>query len=485
MFGRSRERPGERRHETRDRIQGDLSSSATGGQGEAAIRGPLEDCPIPTRPRTSRLLLVLVTAACVATASIMLWTMRSRGGRDAGGEARQLAAQDSQSISKSGDPSAGVGNGENPKNLSEGPVARPPQPQLVPDVEPTTSPPKPLQPAVDGVAAVRAEIQALEKESIEIAETLVEEFPNRADPLGLLGMVYNRCNQTAKAMEYWKKALDRSPNRPDLYDAMATVALRKGEYEKAVELCGVGLQKGEMLMLHCHLAEALNGLGRAEEALKELQIAVKSAPKDPQIYCQMGKSYTLLPDHEKARLNYETAVRLKPDHKVAYYGLAMACAKLGLEDQYRQAMQRHEKLNAADMQAQRGRRDVVYDVATYRTALAITCCDAATVYLRGEMPKTAERLLRRAAEVAPKDTLCRIQLVQLLCAKNCAAEAVPVAKELVEIEPHNAGFQLRLAMIYDHLHRSDEARGAANKAVELAPDNEECRSFQKQLEVKR
>jgi Flp pilus assembly protein TadD len=266
---------------------------------------------------------------------------------------------------------------------------------------------------------------------------------------------------------------------------MATVSLRKGEYEKAMDLCRQGLGKGDMPMLHYHLAEALVGLGRAEEALSESQIAAKAAPKDAEIYCQLGRTHTVLRDYEKARLDYEMAVKLQPDNKAAHYGLAMACAKLGLEDQHQRAVEQYEKLNAADVQVQRSRRDVAYDAEKYRTALAMTCCDAATVYLGGEMPKMAERLLRRAAEVAPKNTACRMQLVQLLCAKARATEAVPVAKELVEIEPNNAVFHLRLAMIYDHLQRLDEAREAARKAAELAPDDEECRSFQKQLQARK
>ena len=416
----------------------------------------------------------------------MVWTMRSRGTGDAGREARQLAAQEPQSISKSGDPSAGVGNGGNPKNLSEGPVARPQQPQLVPDGKPKATPsPKSSEPAVDAVAAVRAEIQALEKESIEIAETLVEEFPNRADPLVVLGMVYSRYDETAKAVEYWKKALDRSPDRPDLYAAMATAALRRGKYEQAAELCRQGLQKGDTPMLHYYLAEALNDLGQAKEALNESQFAVKAAPKDPTFYYQLAKTYALLLEHEKARLNYEMAVKLQPDNKAAYFGLAAACAKLGLEDQYQRAMEQYEKLNTADMQAQRSGRGVANDAPKYRTILAMTCCDAAGVYAGGGMSRMAERLLCRGAEVDPKDIACRIHLVQLLCAKDRAAESVPFAKEVIEIEPNNAIFHLTLAKIYDRLQRFDEARGAAQKAVELAPDDEKCRSFQKQLEAKR
>jgi Flp pilus assembly protein TadD len=192
-----------------------------------------------------------------------------------------------------------------------------------------------------------------------------------------------------------------------------------------------------------------------------------------------------LRDYEKARLDYEMAVKLQPDNKAAQYGLAMACAKLGLEDQHQRAMEQYEKLDAADMQAQRSRRGAVYDAPKYRSILAMTCCDAAGVYARGGMSRMAERLLCRAAEVDPEDIACRVHLAQLLCAKNRAAEAVPFAKELIEIEPNNAIFHLTLAEVYDRLQRFDEAREAVRKAVELAPDDEKCRNFQKQLQTKR
>jgi Flp pilus assembly protein TadD len=148
-------------------------------------------------------------------------------------------------------------------------------------------------------------------------------------------------------------------------------------------------------------------------------------------------------------------------------------------------MEQYEKLNAAEVQAQRSGRGLAYDAPKYRSILAMTCCDAAAVYSREGMSRIAERLLCRAAEVAPKDIACRVNLVLLLCNKNRAAEAVPFVKELLEIEPNNAVFHLRLAMIYERLQRFDEAREAARKAAELAPDDEECRSFQKQLQARK
>jgi tetratricopeptide (TPR) repeat protein len=399
--------------------------------------------------------LFLAVVACVVAGACFVWVAGLR---------------------RSGNPGQAS---QNPEAQESPPVAPPQGPQPVADAkqeEGLSSKPVPPQP--DRQAAVKAEIKSLEKESIDIAETLVEEFPKRSDPLGLLGMVYNRCDQAAKAMEYWKKALDRSPNRPDLYDAMATLALARSEFEQAAELCRKGLaQSAQMPQLHYHLAEALDGLDRVEESTSELLLAVKLAPENADVHCRLGKAYALSNQHEKAKISYETAVKLQPRNAPAQYGLATACAKLGMEDQSKRAMEQFQKLQAESIQPD--------DLLKFRRILAMTCCDAATVYLGGGMPKTAERLLRRATEVAPTDSACRMQLVQLLCARNRAGEAVPFAKELAEIEPNNAIFHLRLAMIYDHLQQHDEAHGEAQKAVKLAPDDEECRRFLEQIQAKR
>src|SRR5262249_19020097 len=78
----------------------------------------------------------------------------------------------------------------------------------------------------DKVADTRAEVAALEQESINIAQALIRDYPDRTDPVGLLGMVYSRCEKTSLAIECWQKALQRNPTRVDLYDAIAAVQLR-------------------------------------------------------------------------------------------------------------------------------------------------------------------------------------------------------------------------------------------------------------------
>ena len=164
-------------------------------------------------------------------------------------------------------------------------------PQAEPEGEfPTKNVPPPDQPA-----ALKAESTALEKQSFEIVQTLLQDFPNESDPLGLMGMLYNRCDQKAKALECWEKASNVAPHRPDLYDAMATIALRKGEYDKAAELCRKGLENStQMPHLHYQLAEAWNGLGRAEEAVNELLSAIALDPENGDFHRLLGKTYAAL-----------------------------------------------------------------------------------------------------------------------------------------------------------------------------------------------
>ena len=478
--GRHRKSRVANRHETSDVPRVSVSPPDADKHDEATAVFPLENRS-PSRPVRSWWLLL--TTGCVAVAVIAVWTISYLR---RGGPSVELPQRQAWPLSKSDNSSTGVRDPAEAKDPPQPPVAGSAESQHSSrDKQPDTAVFQPDKPPADRITVVLAEIRAVQKESIEIAETLIREFPNEADPLGLLGMVYDRMDQTSKAMEYWSKALERDPNRADLCDAMATIALRKGDHKKALELCRQGLQKRDLAVLHYHLAEALKGLGRMEESLPQSEAAVKSAPAAADFYCQLGSTFALLHQHEKAKVNYEMAVKLQPGHQTAYYGLAMACAKLSLDDQYRRAIEQFEKLKAADRRGQREQRDVAYEMEWAHHVLAMACCGAAAVYIGENQPKKAEPLLRRGRAVEANNVACRLQLAQLLVKDKRVAEATAIMEELVAIQPQNANFRLRLAIDYARLNRLDAAREAAQKSLELAPGNEDCRRFLGQLQAKK
>lgn len=353
--------------------------------------------------------------------------------------------------------------------------------------EPT--PPAETKPA-DPIELARVQIDTLKNESLEIAERVVRDYPDNVDAIGMLGMTYNRFGEGAQAWECWQRALQRAPNRSDLYSAMASLANRRGEYEKALELCRRGLAKTTGTMeLHRQLAQNLNSLGKPEEAVDVLRVAIEKAPGDGLNYLLLGASYSLLQDYEKAKSSYETAVKLMPEHASAHYGLSKALANLGLEEPSQQATERYEKLATEEMDAFRRRSApenlVPQDVTNYQNKMASTCAEAAAIYAKDRKLERAEQLLRRGSQAAPRDIQCRRQLVSLLMNANRTQEAAQLCKGLIEDQPNHFWHHLALATIYGRLERFDQARAEARRAVQLAPDNEQCRGLLQQLEQRK
>jgi len=305
--------------------------------------------------------------------------------------------------------------------------------------------------AVDPVAATKNEIDSLKRELVDVVGKLVQDYPESSDAIGLLGMAYNRCHEEIKAQGCWQRAIQRDPNRLDLYIAMASLANRRGEYEQAEEVCRKGLARSPAAAdLNCQLAVSLQGSGKLEEAVAPLQQAIAAAPNNGWPYYLLGVSYAQIKDYEKARVNYEMAVKLQPDSFAAQYGLATTYAQLGLEEAAQKSMEQYKKLNAADMGQQRRIRGTSFDVMDFRRSLAATCNEAAAVYLASGALAKAESCSRRAIQAFPENPDCHF-----LMAKICAG-------------------QQRLA----------EARQAARRAVDLAPDNEEYRRILARLEGK-
>ncbi len=342
--------------------------------------------------------------------------------------------------------------------------------------------PPPLPQPDDPVAAVQQEIASLKKESLEIADRLMQEYPNSADAFDLLGSVYRLIGETSKAWPCWEKALSRDPRRADVCIAMAGAALSEGEYDKAAELCRSGLARSnDVWYLRFQLAKALQGLGRPEEAIHELQLAIAAFSKDDESYILLGQSYALLKEYGKAKTSYERAVELNPGNPSAHYGLAIACARLGLADQSKQSMEQYAKCAAKSTK----QREFSRDAAEYRRALAVTCDHAATIYMRHQKPADAERLLRRGAAVDSQFKPCRFHAVLLLLNTHRAEEAVQPAKELIAIDPKQARFLMLLATVYGELGRFDDALAAAKKALEMDPGNDEYRGILRKLQERR
>jgi tetratricopeptide (TPR) repeat protein len=315
------------------------------------------------------------------------------------------------------------------------------------------------------------EIAALKKEEFELAEQLMREFPNSADPFLLMGNVQRKHGNSAEAVKYWTKALELNQERPDAYDGMGWVAFEKGEYEEALAFWRKALDiNHEKPAVHNSIAQTLIILGRYREVIKEAEEELKVSPRSGLSYFLLGQGHLKLKEYDKAKKYYETAIELQPDYINACYGLFTVCSRLGLQDEARKYLATFKRLKAEERQVLMDRNKAFDDILTIRKTLAETYGDVEQVYRKEGNLQEAEILLERALILDPDNTGCLMKLGSIFQSSNRLPDALRIYEKIVEIEPDNVLSHLNIGVILVQLKRFADAERVFKKVIDLSPE---------------
>jgi len=122
------------------------------------------------------------------------------------------------------------------------------------------------------------------QEGISVFESILAKQPDNGSVLNNLAyLLADNNEQLEKAVEYARRAHEISPNDPVRMDTYAFVLCRTGEYEKAIELLHMAIQRYELASravmwdIYEHLGMAQEGLGRKGEAAASYRRALKIA----------------------------------------------------------------------------------------------------------------------------------------------------------------------------------------------------------------
>ena len=155
------------------------------------------------------------------------------------------------------------------------------------------------------IAETGADDIVLRDETFEVARQLMADFPESAFPLGLMGTVYNQYGSSIEAEKWWWKCLERDPTRADVYEVLAVAFLRKGEYQKVVELSRKAQAVDPDLPgVHRRHAEALLEMGKLDEALAALEREKRITPDLSETHVVFGKTYLQRREYQEAMEAY-------------------------------------------------------------------------------------------------------------------------------------------------------------------------------------
>jgi tetratricopeptide (TPR) repeat protein len=314
-------------------------------------------------------------------------------------------------------------------------------------------------------------IAALKKEELELAEKLVKDFPNSINPIILMGNLWERHGDAARALEYFNKVLEQDPERSDVYKSIGWFYMNKGQYEQAIEYWQKALQIDPNIPgVHHDIALALMGLNRQSQAIGELEKDVQISPRSSSSYFLLGQLYLRQKEYEKAGNNYKKAIEIKPDYPNAYYGLFMLSARLEQQDKAAEYMAMFKKFKAEDVGALKRVNETVNDLADMRKGATETYLLAGKMYQAGGDFQRAEEFLKKATTLDPNNILCLEKLASFYITRNRIADAITLYRRVSEIDPKDPICHLNIGILSTRLKQLENAEKAFRKVIEVAPE---------------
>ncbi|MBN2474204.1 MAG: tetratricopeptide repeat protein [Pirellulales bacterium] len=346
-----------------------------------------------------------------------------------------------------------------------------------PPVEPTPLPvepiPVPPQSSLDALARLFEQplsIEPLKEEAIAVAVRLTKDFPNCPEPFRLLAGVHKELGNSTEADRWLRRCLELDPQDPAAIDALAQIAFDKAEYQQAAALWRRVVELApENAGGYSGLGQALVCSGEAEDAIAALGKYLELSPGSSHGHLLLGQQYLQLKDYQKAKSHYEAALAIQPNYFNAYYGLAMASARLGEKEASEQAMEKFRQLKVREMQALKDRDNNFDDLVSLRRSVARTHTRMGRFYSGEADAAEAEALWRRAAFLDAHNVACRVLLAAWHDKSGRKLDALQMHEQLADIEPGNAVHHVNFGILSAEVNRLDAAEQAFRKAAQMAP----------------
>ncbi|MBN1805198.1 MAG: tetratricopeptide repeat protein [Sedimentisphaerales bacterium] len=312
----------------------------------------------------------------------------------------------------------------------------------------------------------------MKKEELELAKSLLNEFPNSTYTIMLMGNVLERHGDAVEAVKFMKRVLELDPKRPDVYKSMGWFEMQKGQYEQAIANWRKALEiNPQMPDMHNSIALALLGLGKQKEAIEELEKDIKISPRSVFNYFMLGQVYLQMKDYDNARINYEKTIALNPGYTNAYYGLFTVYTRLKQKTKAREYMTIFRELKTEDMKNLKDRNEDYKDLAKMQKGAAETFMYAGQMYQNKGDFKRAQELVEKSITLDPENTICLGNLAALYQKNNRISDAIKLHKKIIESEPQNIVCYLNIGVLSSHLKKFDEAEKAFLKVIAISPKN--------------
>jgi tetratricopeptide (TPR) repeat protein len=204
---------------------------------------------------------------------------------------------------------------------------------------------------------------------------------------------------------------------------------------------------------HDGLGVALRRKGQTDEAIRQLQEALRLNPDCFDVYINLGVAFEQKGQINEAIRQYQEALRLKPESATARNNLGVALGRKGQTDEAIRQLQEALRLNPDDVLTHNNLGGAFYQQG--RTAEAI---------------RQYQEAIRLAPDYADSHNGLGISLEK----EGRTAEAIRQFQEAIRLKPDHADAHYNLGVAFYQQGRTDEAIRQFQDAVRLKPDHAEA-----------
>jgi tetratricopeptide (TPR) repeat protein len=301
-------------------------------------------------------------------------------------------------------------------------------------------------------------------------EAALRRSPRRIDALSNLGLAYAGLRQYDRAEQSFRQALEIDPGQPMVLFNLGITYLQTGKNEEARRTLAALAASGKATaQAHHYLGVALLKLGRMQEGIGELELAVRQDPGDNEALYTLASAYIRNKQLDQARQLIDSRIgrmETAEAHLIAgSYHLAAYNYNLALDE-----LRRAQQLNPAlvEMETSLGRAYAIIGNQEMATRLFEAQVERnpsdvdalkllGWLYAESHRASDAREVLNRALRIRPEDADVLFELGRLSRESGDLTQAAELLERVVAAKPDHTKAHVLLAQIYFRLKKTEES----------------------------
>lgn len=327
-------------------------------------------------------------------------------------------------------------------------------------------------------------------EAETIYRQILQQAPNHANALHLLGVLASQTDRTAMAIELISRAVDLAPDIAEYHCNLGEICRRAGQLDRAIAHGQAAIRlRPEFAVARCNLGVALKDNGRLDESIAAQRRAIELSPELALAYKNLGGSL-----HDKGQLDeaiavYRRAIELDSGDPDTHRNLGIALKAAGRSPEAIASFERVIQLKPTWVDSYIDLAAVLFDehrldeaIAVLRQAIMVKPGQAeAHANLGNALAETGQvpdaiAAFQRAIEIEPSLVEAYRNLAVVLSDNDRPDESIPPLRHAIDIQPEYANAHSGLAVALAQAGELDEGIAAVRRAVELKPRDPILRS---------